>query len=74
MVLPDSNERGGPWSQGGLMLQNRGMLEGWGWRVWVGGGALSYRHRGGGREDVGWGVGGGSNQEVGYHLRCKRME
>jgi hypothetical protein len=44
----DSNGRGGPWPQGGLMPQHRGMLEQWGRRVWVGRGALSYRQKGGG--------------------------
>jgi len=34
MALPDSNRRGGPWSQGGLIPQCRGMLEQWGRRVW----------------------------------------
>lgn len=23
---------------------------------------------------MGWGIGGGGNQEVGYHLTCKQME
>jgi hypothetical protein len=56
------------------MPQCRGMLEQWGGRVWLGGGALSYRQNGWGRIDVGWEVGGGGNWEVGYHLRCKQME
>jgi hypothetical protein len=43
--------------------------------VWVGGRAPSYRQRGGGRADVGCGIGGGvDNWEVGYHLRCKQIE
>ena len=41
------------------MPQSRKMLEWWGRRVWVGGRAPSYRQRGRGRADVGWGVGGG---------------
>jgi hypothetical protein len=56
------------------MPQSRWMLERWGGRVWVGGEALSYRQKGGGRADVGWGVGGEGNQEVRYHLRWKLME
>jgi hypothetical protein len=38
------------------MPQSRGMLKQWGGRVWVGGGALSYRHREGERADIGWGL------------------
>jgi len=41
------------------MPQSRKMLEWWGRRVWVGGRAPSFRQRGRGRADVGWGVGGG---------------
>jgi hypothetical protein len=37
-------------------------------RRWVGSGSPSYRQNGVGRADVGWGLGGGSNQKVGYHL------
>jgi hypothetical protein len=38
------------------------------WDRGVGGGVT-------GKLDImGWGVGGGRNQEVGYHLRCKWME
>jgi hypothetical protein len=59
-------------------------------RVWVGGGALSYRQKGGGGQmwdggvvgegvtrkwDImGWGVGRAGNWKVGYHWRCKQME
>jgi hypothetical protein len=42
------------------MPQCRGVLEQWGGRVWVGGVALSYRQKRGGRVDMRWGgVGGG---------------
>ena len=30
MALPDNNGREGPWSQGGWMSQNKGILEWWG--------------------------------------------
>jgi hypothetical protein len=39
--VADSNGRGGPWFRGGLKTQSRG-----GRRVWVSGGAPSYRQRG----------------------------
>ena len=52
MVWPDSNRRGGPWSQGGLMPQSRGMLERWGLRVWVGAEALPYKQKGARRAEV----------------------
>ena len=52
MALPDSNRKGGPWSQGSLMPQSWGMLEQWGRKVWMGGRALSYRQKGVGRTDV----------------------
>ena len=56
------------------MPQCKGMLEQWDLRVWVDGGAPSYRQEGMGREDLGWWFGGGGNREMGYHLRCKQME
>jgi hypothetical protein len=54
-----------------VYAQHRGMLEWWGGRGWVGGGDPSYRKRGGRREDMVWGIVGGGNWEVGYHLRFK---
>jgi hypothetical protein len=50
------------------------MMEKWGWTVWVGKEALSYRERGEKREEMGWGVIGGCNFEGEYHLRCKHIE
>jgi hypothetical protein len=70
--LPDSKEREEALGRGGLMPQSREMLEQWGRRVWVGGGALSYRKKGGGRADVGWGLVEGLTREMGYNL--KQME
>jgi hypothetical protein len=85
MALPDSNGRGGPLSWEGLVSQSRAMMEGWGRRVWVSGGALSSGHREGegqiwdgvwwrvtGKWGImGLGVCGWGNQKVGYYLRCK---
>jgi hypothetical protein len=70
-------------------MLNRGMLDQWGRRVRVGWGILSYKQKGRGEGKCGMGSwwsstrkwisldregGGGANQEVGYHLRCKGME
>jgi hypothetical protein len=62
MALPDSNERGVPLSREGLMPQYRVMLERRGRKVWVGGGALSYRQRQVGGE-CRMGVGGGVTEK-----------
>jgi hypothetical protein len=40
------------------MPQPRGMLEWWDRRKWIGGGALSYRQRGGEGRGMVWGEGG----------------
>jgi hypothetical protein len=40
------------------MPHRRGMLEWWDRRMWVGGGAFSYRQMRRGKADVGCGVGG----------------
>jgi hypothetical protein len=64
--LPDSNGRGGPWSRGRLDAPVEWDAEWWCGRVWVGGGAPSYRQRGGRRADVKWGGGRGitSKQDI----------
>jgi hypothetical protein len=59
MALLDNNRRGGPWPWGGLMPQSMGMLTWWYRRVWVGGGAFSYRQSATVEVDVEWGLGGG---------------
>jgi hypothetical protein len=48
--------------------------EWWGRRVWVGWGSTPIQAKGRGRVDMGWGEWRRGNQEVGSHLRCKRME
>jgi hypothetical protein len=55
------------------MPQYRGMLEWWGKGVWVSG-EHPHTGKGDGEGRCEMGVGGGGNQEVGYHLRYKQME
>jgi hypothetical protein len=57
LALSDVNGAGDPWSCGGLMPQNRGMLELWirsGWVGWVGEGESLWRQRGAVRGWLGW--------------------
>ena len=49
------NGRGSPWTQGGWMLQNRGMLELRSGKVWVDEGRTLIQTKGRWRADVGWG-------------------
>jgi len=57
--VPDSSGRGESWSCGGLMSQNRVMLEWWGRRLYVGRGTPSQRQREMGRGCMWEGVCGG---------------
>ena len=56
--MPKGNRWGGSCSWGGLMPQSRGMLKLWSGRVGVDRAAPTYRQKGLGRVDVGWGGGG----------------
>ena len=49
------NGRGSPWTQGGWMPQNRGMLELRSGKVWVDEGRTLIQTKGRWRADVGWG-------------------
>jgi hypothetical protein len=56
------------------MPQRREMMVMWGWRVWVGMEALSWRQTHRKRADMGRGIGGRANFEGKYHFRYNGVE